>query len=444
MFYDERIESVKGHISRNAIILSILISFIIGGIRIFNVLINTNDLKYLCLVSLEILICLLGVAILFFGFIRKYKKDERVINEKKIYYNKASIVLVKITTFVFAIFLPIILYMGIPNGFSDTIFGNILFILFFLIGIYVIFSFKRNDIFFNYSIIDNDNYYKCILKNICKFALFIFYLFMTSLFVYILCSLKYNFNIYFLILIISMYTGILVFLSSLYLLYSFLEKTSYNSDIAVSKATLILLGTVILTFVTYTFLMIYINSLNLTTARVIQIITYISEFFKPFIVFVLLLFLIYFSYEYLKAEKNKMLFIGCILILLVGVLYYFNNQILGCITSLLIKQFVENNFFVIYILSYIRTIILYLFLGINIVGISLLIISLIKDKIIKKVNILSIIFMSIAIIVQIFLRTQAEEIMVSIYSAVCESFVLIYLYIIAIFINRKNIKYIEE
>ena len=41
--------------------------------------------------------------------------------------------------------------------------------------------------------------------------------------------------------IVALYAGILIELSLLYLLYSFLEKTSYNSSLMISKATVNLL-----------------------------------------------------------------------------------------------------------------------------------------------------------------------------------------------------------
>ncbi len=41
--------------------------------------------------------------------------------------------------------------------------------------------------------------------------------------------------------IVALYAGILIELSLLYLLYSFLEKTSYNSSLLISKATVNLL-----------------------------------------------------------------------------------------------------------------------------------------------------------------------------------------------------------
>ena len=41
--------------------------------------------------------------------------------------------------------------------------------------------------------------------------------------------------------IVALYAGILIELSLLYLLYSFLEKTSYNTSLLISKATVNLL-----------------------------------------------------------------------------------------------------------------------------------------------------------------------------------------------------------
>ena len=54
MFYDERIENVKGTIARNALLLSLFLSLVLGGIHLANIIKNTADPTCFWYASLEI------------------------------------------------------------------------------------------------------------------------------------------------------------------------------------------------------------------------------------------------------------------------------------------------------------------------------------------------------------------------------------------------------
>lgn len=134
MFYDQRIEKTKGRISKKAILFSVIISIVFLAIRLTNILNNTDQIKYLCRVILEAVIILGGLTCLIIGFIRskRHIKDEPIEFEESCFYNKASSILIKIVTIVFAIFLPIGLYINLPSNYTDGGFYNI-FLVFFLL-----------------------------------------------------------------------------------------------------------------------------------------------------------------------------------------------------------------------------------------------------------------------------------------------------------------------
>ena len=96
MFYDERIENVKGKISRNAIFMSFVISLVLGIIHLANIIRNSHSNKHFWFVSLEIAICVSTLIVLTIGFIlRKLnEKDERADLIKNAFYNKASSILI--------------------------------------------------------------------------------------------------------------------------------------------------------------------------------------------------------------------------------------------------------------------------------------------------------------------------------------------------------------
>lgn len=442
MFYDERIEKAKGSISRNAIIISVIISAIIGAIRLANVLKNTAGNKYLCLIVLETVIVLGGSVCLLIGSVRSklHIKDERTVYEESLFYNKASAVLIKTVTIVFAVFLPIVLYIGHPNNFADAGFDSVFPVLFFIVGIYVIYCFRRNDIYFNYSIMENEHYYKCVFRNIGKLALYISCLFAVSVVVLMLIAVAKQLDqvilVKYILQLVALYAGILIELSLLYLLYSFLEKTSYNSSLLISKATVISMGITIFIYAVYTFIVLLADSIAVTQVRAIQLAAIVSPM-KTYVNFALLIFLTYFSYEYQKSKHNKLLSVACVTILLSETLAVFIGQICSGITCLLLPEMMADEGYVISnILSSVKLAVQDISNLANIVGFSFIIIALIKDEAIRKAE--SAVIISFVVLggIEIFLRTQVGYMEVNIYHALAEIAILLYLCILTVRIGR--------
>lgn len=447
MFYDERIEKAKGRISRNAIILSVIISVVLGAIRLTNILKNTDQSKYLCLVVLEAVIICGGLICLLIGFIRSkiHPKDERTVFEESCFYNKASSILIKIVSIIFAFVLPIVLHIGLPNNYTDGGFDRIFLVLFFVVGIYVIYGFRRNDIYFNYSIMENEHYYKSVLKNIGKLAIYILCLFAVSAISFTLFvatkELDQVILIKHILQIVILYVVVLFEFSLLYLLYSFLEKMSYNSTRWLSKSTAISLGITVFIYAVYTFIVMFVDSLAISQAQAMQTVSVASSL-AFYIDFALLIFLTYFSYEYLKVKHNKLLSAACLTILLSETLAFIIGQVWGGLTSLFLREMIEYDAYIItHFLSTTKTIIQDLSSIANMIGFSLIIIALIKDKTIRKSNLAAIISLVVLGGIEMFLRTQTGYIEVNIYHSLAEIFVLIYLCILVVCIERRGIYY---
>lgn len=442
MFYDERIEQAKGRIARNAVILSVVISGALGAIRLINILKNTDQSKYLCLVVLEAVIFFGGLLCLLIGFTRgkRHPQDERTIFEKNCFYNKATSVLIKTVTIFFAFFLPIVLHIGLPKNYADGAFDCILLVLFFVVGIYVIYGFRRNDIYFNYSIMEDERYYKSVFKNIGKLVVYISCLFAVSAISFTLfVAAKELDQVVFIIhslQIVRSYTIVLLELSLLYLLYSFLEKTSYDSTRRLSKSTVISLGITVLLYAAYTLTAVLADSLAASQAQAMRTVSAASSL-SVYIDLALLIFLTYFSYEYLKVKRNKLLSAACLTILLSKTPAFLMGQAWNGITSLFLREMTAYDAYAIkYSLSGGKTILQDLSGISNMIGFSLMIIALIKDKAIRKTNLAAIIGFVVLGGIEMFLHTQTGYLEVNLYHSLAEIAVLIYVCALVAYVER--------
>lgn len=444
MFYDERIEKAKGRISRNAIALSVVISAALGAVRLTNILKNTDQRKYLCLVILEAVIVLGGSVCLLIGFARSktHPRDERTAFEESCFYNKASPVLIKTVAAVFAVFLPIVLHMGLPNQYTDGGFSRILPVLFFAVGIYVVCGFRRNDIYFNYSMMEDEHYYRGVFKNIGRLAGCISRLFAVSAISFALfvatkepdrgVLLKHIFQI------AGSYMTALLELSLLYLLYSFLEKTSYHSTRWLSRSTAVSLGITVFLYTAYTFIAMFVDSLAVSQAQAVQAVSTASSL-AFYMDFALLIFLTYFSYEYLKVKYNKLLSAACLTILLSETLAFLIGEAWSGITRLFLREMIEyDNYAVKYFLSAGKTVLRDLSSLANMTGVSLMVIALIKDKTIGRANLAAIVGLAALGGIELFLRSQTGSLEVNIYHSLAEIAVLIYLCVLVACVERRG------
>ena len=443
MFYDERIEKARGRIARNAILLSVILSAVLGAIRLANILKNTDQSKYLCLVILEAVLVIGGSICLLIGFIRSkiYPRDERTVFEESCFYNKASSLLIKTVTVVFAFFLPVVLHMGLPSNFADVGFDRILLVLSFVVGIYVVYEFRRSDIYFNYSIMENEHYYKSVFKNIGKLAAYILCLFAVSAISLALFAAARDAAQVMLagqlLQIVVFYVTVLLELSLLYLLCSFLEKTSYTSTRRLSKSTAVSLGITVFLYAVYTFTAVFVDSLAIPPSQAVQAVSTVSSLMFYSIDFALLIFLTYFSYEYLKVRHNKLLSAACLTILFSETLAFFLGQVWSGLTSLLMREMMEyGSYTVKSILSTGRRMTQDLSSIADMAGFSLMIIALIRDRTIRKANLAAIVILAVLGGIELFLRTQTGFPEVNIYHSLVEIAVLIYWCVLVVRMER--------
>ena len=122
MFYDERIENVKGKIAKRAILITFIVTFVLAQIHCTNLLRNASDVRYYWFAFPDVIIYFSTIVTLIIGLIRHIiiSKDERTEVEQGSFYSKAASMLIKIALGAFAFDLPIVLYLGKPLNFADN------------------------------------------------------------------------------------------------------------------------------------------------------------------------------------------------------------------------------------------------------------------------------------------------------------------------------------
>ncbi len=432
MFYDERIEKVKGTIAKRAILIAFAVAFVLAEIHCINLIRNAPSVRYYWFAFPDVAICLGLITALIIGLVRRglISKDERSELEECRFYKSAASLLIKIALGTYAFDLPIVLYLGKPHNFADVGPSGIIYTLVFIIGIYVVCSFRKNDIYFNYSIMDSDNYYKGVFKNIGKLALYTLVFLGVSAISFVgLVVIKApdNAGAFKIVLdTLAHYVGALIEIALLYLLYSFLEKCSYTSECSISKSTIISLVITIFIYAVYTAGVIFVDASQLTQATAAQLVSIISTL-DTYIKFALLIFLTYFGYEYQRVRKNKLLSVGCVTILLSETLSVFIGQISGSLIFVFMPEIMSQDAHIInQLFSTVNVSIEDASSLANIVGFVLIIFALVKDNLIHKAHRFAIGAFVVFVGVELFLRTQVDILQVNIYHFIVEITALCY------------------
>ena len=446
MFYDERIENVKGKIAKRAILITFIVTFVLAQIHCANLLRNASNVRYYWFALPDVAIYISTIITLIIGFVRHfiYCKDERTELEEDRFYSRAASILIKIALVAFAFDLPIVLYLGKPLNFADNGPSGIIYTLLFVIGIYVVYSFRKNDIYFNYSIMDSDRYYTGVLKNIGKLALYtLAFLGVSAIsFIGVIAIKTPDSSHVFKILLdtLAFYVGAFIEIVLLYLLYSFLEKCSYNSENSISRATIISLAITIFIYAIYTAGVIFVDSTAISQATAVQLVSIISTL-DTYIKFALLIFLTYFGYEYQRVRKNKLLSAACVTILLSETLSVFIGQISGSLIFVFMPEIMSQDAYIInQLFSTINVSIEDASSLANIVGFVLINFALVNDKLIHKAHRFAVGAFAVLGAVELFLRTQVDILQVNIYHFIVEIIVLSYFALIVTFVSKKEKK----
>ena len=162
LFFDERINRVCGRTYRTGILLAVLYTVLYGICRTLTV--GFHVLLYLN----EFFIVLTGCIILLVGLVRGgWARDERAEFEKHTYYLTAGKVFVVMALLGYAVSIP--LRMRLTNDYAVN---DLIRHLLILGCVYFFYTFKRHQISFNYSFIEEPSsaYYVRVLLNMAKMA----------------------------------------------------------------------------------------------------------------------------------------------------------------------------------------------------------------------------------------------------------------------------------
>ncbi len=449
MFYDERIENVKGKIAKRAILIAFAVTFVLAELHCANLLRNATNVRYYWFALPDIFICFSTTVALIIGLFRHIviPRDERTEVEQGNFYCKAASMLIKIALGAFAFDIPIVLYLGKPLNFADSGPSGIIYTLLFIVGLYVVYSFRKNDIYFNYSIMDSDRYYKGVFKNIGKFSLYALAFLGISAISFIgVIALKTPDSASVLKIFLdtlAYYVGAFIEVALLYLFYSFLVKCSYNSENSISKSTIISLVITIFIYAVYTAGIIFVDSTAISQATTIQLVSIISSF-DTYIKLAILIFLTYFGYEYQRVRKNKLISAACITILLSEVLSLFIGQISSSLIFVFMPEIMKQDAYIInQLFSTINVSIEDASSLANIVGFVLIIFALVKDKLIHKAHRFAVGAFAALGGIELFLRTQVDILQVNIYHFLVEIIVLCYFAVLVACVAKRTKKELQ-
>ena len=149
-------ENIKEKIYRNAFIITAVTSFLFGALRIAAILKNSVLSNFLLFASFEGFIFVLSVLCLVIGSLTGEK-----------FFEKSFYSVIKTSLLYFALTVPINL---ITQRYIQP-HENLTAILF-AVGIYLAYSFIHHGICFNASFLENENYFKCVFKNIGKSGIY--------------------------------------------------------------------------------------------------------------------------------------------------------------------------------------------------------------------------------------------------------------------------------
>ena len=444
MFYDERIEKTKGEISKRAIFISMIISLVTGIIHCVNLVRNSPGGWYYFLAVMDVAVFFGALTILLIGYMRGKlsQRDERTVSEQSRFYNKAATFFAKYIFCVFAFAMPVVIYIVRDRNFADQSFDQIIYTLFFIVGIYVICNFRSQDICFNYSIIDSGNYYKGVFKNILKLAVYVLEMLLISMAAVILLVIAADpgsaFIVSMILQIVIYYVCSLIEIGTIYLLLSFLERRSYKSDKYVSSATVISLCVTIFIYAVYTAAVIFIDSQPISQTNALMLISAVS-IIKTYIKSAFLIFMTYFGYEYQKKRRNRLLSGACITVILSEIFYVFASQIANGLIYVYMPEIMDNDAYVINnILSNTKMLIDGLLKIGDAVGLALVIIALTKDKVIHRSNRLAVLAFVLFGGIEAFLFTQTDILRVNIYHFIVEIIVLSYFAVLMWVISKRS------
>ena len=461
MFYDERIERERGRISRNIMIVSIIGAIIYGTLNLSNMLLclEKPTFRHFLHLGEEAAIILSGIIILAIGTFKYFLPfDERKRSERDIFYSKAITAHLYAVFSVWAFLMPLTLLYPLPSiNFYALPYDYGLYLLFFPIVVYCVYSFKKQAIYFNYSIIESEDYYKNVFKNIARFGLRVLVLlaisFSTLCFSVIFTNIRpekfFSCALSIILTFVFCFAGACV----LYLMLSALEKTSYdNEEKLISRATVISFVTSVSLIFAISVIALaasfYINSLlnedirtfemlGITVGELVARVNYVINGIKTLCLLSLTLSLAYLRYEYCRIKESKLLSFSAAAFLCVNAIRGF---LLACFQIIIViaTQLVNDNGILLHTLSQIYSNISYIASLLELILIAIMIIALVRDGTIHKANIASVPVFALFACVLIFLMTQTNANEFSHITSALSPLIPIYCSFIVISLGKKQ------
>ncbi len=444
MFYDERIENTKGRIVRNSVIIAVVIALVMAGLRFINIMKNSS-MEIMCgTLFLELCIAIGGIVYLAVGFIRMRcgDCDERATAEYNLFYNKTNKAILIGFACLYATLMPISKYTDTHNFAYAQSFDIILPLIAQIAGIYVVYAFRKNDIFFNYSIIEDESYYKAVFKNIGKYILCIIACACISVFTYVMIIIfKEHANIWItdtVPYLVKAYLKTIIFPSAFYLLCSYLERISYRNEGGISKASGILLAVTTGIFALWFLLSLAVNALPIPQATKVMLSVILSAA-NPYKAFILATALMYFGYEYLKTNKMKLFSCGYGITLVGAVVSPLLGCILKWITAFFIKEILSHEAQMINtLLSILNVASDCLILITSAVGIGIMLVSLIYSGAISRKNYIALPLCLLWMGADIYFGIQSNiTVMINLRLA-AQLIALIYICIVAWYMSKRH------
>ena len=374
-------ESLKEKIYRNAFIISALVSFVFGAVKLVNVVQNAELPRYLLSVSFEALVFLSCAVCLIAGA----KKSAP-------FFEKAFGTVCKIVLAYFSVIMPFVHYLNnINRTFLETELYKSAFCIFCASSVYMIYSFRRHGVCFNASFSESESYKKCVLKRIGKAGVYVAVCLIVSVcFAFLIIPLG--------IMKMYVYKTIYIYVSSyvmtslLYFIYSVLEKESSSLYIGLSRKTVMALTAVVLASALnkiFTFVIPYVFNVRIRAFFAGDI----PEYVDIFITVALVIYMIYFVNEYRKINENRLLTVGCSVFAFAKIANIVIGELMMTVRYISMPRIVEtpDGFEMLILTTWVEFLISVICYAVAILGLALVIISLIKDKMISPLNVISVV-----------------------------------------------------
>lgn len=420
MTNNEKNEIIKEKIFKHAFIILSAASFLLCVLKLVNVFKNGKLPEYLLFASFEGAMFLLCAVCLITGCCKK-----------TVFFQKAFGGVCKTVLVSFAFILP-----KLPKtiNFSDGTPARSFLAMFFIVGIYVMYAFKREGIYFNDSFIKSERYFACVFKRIAKMGIYTLICFCIS--VCVAFSKSNGDFIKPLIDYVGLYAFGYVLLSLLYIFCSYLEKESGEKYIGLSRGTWVSLIIAVIFSVVNTAVSVIATFFMPSQTSGLMLLGYTSGI-NTVKMFVFVTYLVYFVYEYQKININLRLLSGASVVVALLCVSCFINELISNATYIAMNN-AEYRYEILQYISYISHYIAVLRDAVAVIGLSLIIKALIKDRMIDSLNIIAIVIMAILVVCEILLNDRVDALVQYFIRANVQLFLLGYLCFVAKEVTAKT------